>query len=68
MAIQYFATKAEADSVSGGETSWAIVKDGKPWRASTGADISPSMVDADRESVKAYAKLVALKNMTPAII
>ena len=65
MAIKFFRTKAEADAV-GGETSWCLVSDGKPWRAATGADMTPVVIDADKEAVKAYAKLVALKNMTPA--
>ena len=65
MAIQFFRTKAEADAV-GGETSWCLVSDGKPWRAATGADMTSVVIDADKEAVKSYAKLVALKNMTPA--
>jgi hypothetical protein len=32
----------------------------------TGADMTPVVIDADKEAVKSYAKLVALKNMTPA--
>ena len=32
----------------------------------TGADMTPAVIDADKEAVKSYAKLVALKNMTPA--
>ena len=32
----------------------------------TGADLPPVVIDADKEAVKSYAKLVALKNMTPA--
>lgn len=39
MAIQYFKTKAQAEAVSGGQVSWHIVKDGKPWAAATGEDI-----------------------------
>jgi len=31
-----------------------------------GADMTPVVIDADKEAVKSYAKLVALKNMTPA--
>ena len=69
MAIQFFSTKAAADAI-GGETSWCIGSDGKPlampWRAATGADMTPVVIDADKEAVKSYAKLVALKNMTPA--
>lgn len=40
MAIKFFSTKAAADAV-GGETSWCLVSDGKPWRAATGADMTP---------------------------
>ena len=32
----------------------------------TGADMTHVVIDADKEAVKSYAKLVALKNMTPA--
>ena len=32
----------------------------------TGAAMTPVVIDADKEAVKSYAKLVALKNMTPA--
>ena len=32
----------------------------------TGADMTPAVIDVDKEAVKSYAKLVALKNMTPA--
>ena len=64
MSIQYFTTKAAADAV-GGETSWCLVKDGKPWCVATGADITSQMIDTDRDAVKTYGKLVALKNMTP---
>lgn len=39
MSISFHATKAEADAV-GGETSWTLAKNGKPWRAATGDDIS----------------------------
>lgn len=39
MAIQYFKTKAQAEAVSGGQVSWHIVKDGKPWAAATGVNI-----------------------------
>lgn len=65
MAIKFFRTKAEADAV-GGETSWRIVADGKPWCAATGADIAPVVIDADKEAVRAYAKIVSIKSMTPA--
>lgn len=40
MAIQYFATKVEAESVPNSQLSWCIVKDGKPWCAATGDDIA----------------------------
>lgn len=40
MAITYHATKAAADA-KGGETSWCFATDGKPWRAATGADMTP---------------------------
>ncbi len=40
MSIQYFTTKAEAESVPGSQVSWCIVKDGKPWCAATEGDIS----------------------------
>lgn len=65
MAIQYFATKEEAESVPNSQLSWCIVKDGKHWCAETGSDITPSLLDPDREALKAYAKLAALKNMSP---
>jgi hypothetical protein len=39
MAIQYFATKVEAEAVANGQVSWCIVKDGKPWAAATGEDV-----------------------------
>ena len=39
MAIQYFATKAQAETVSGAQISWCIVKDGKPWCAATDSDV-----------------------------
>lgn len=68
MAIQYFATKAQADAVPGGEVSWSLSKTNTPWRVATGSDITPTNIDTDKEAVKAYAKLVALKSMTPAQI
>lgn len=39
MAIQYFATKAQAEAVPNSQLSWCIVKDGKPWAAATGEDV-----------------------------
>jgi len=39
MAIQYFATKAQAEAVPNSQLSWCIVKDGKPWAAYTNNDI-----------------------------
>jgi len=39
MAIQYFATKVEAESVPNSQLSWCIVNNGKPWCAATGDDI-----------------------------
>ena len=39
MAIQYFATKAQAEAVPNSQLSWCIVKDGKPWAAATNEDI-----------------------------
>ncbi len=39
MAIQYFATKAQAEAVSGAQISWCIVNDGKPWAAATNENI-----------------------------
>ena len=39
MAIQYFATKAQAEAVPNSQLSWCIVGDGKPWAALTGENI-----------------------------
>lgn len=39
MAIQYFATKAQAEAVPNSQLSWCIVKDGKPWAAATDSDV-----------------------------
>jgi len=39
MAIQYFATKAEAEAIPGAQVLWCIVKNGKPWAAATDEDI-----------------------------
>lgn len=39
MAIQYFATKAQAEAVPNSQLSGCIVKDGKPWAAATNEDI-----------------------------
>ncbi len=64
MAISYHATKTQADA-QGGETSWGLVKDGKPWRAATGPDVTPVNKNMDKEEVSAYSKLIVLKGMSP---
>ena len=59
MAIQYFATKEEAESVPNSQLSWCIVKDGKHWCAVTGEDITlppapPTVLDSRRFWTTAY--------------
>lgn len=59
MAIQYFATKAEAEAVPGAQIAWCIVKDGKPWSASTDEDI---VVVDPRPTVTKWQLVQALVN------